>query len=37
MIMQAAGPSVFRKDPWEHVTFAEKLGLGRRAYELVRV
>jgi hypothetical protein len=37
MITQAAGPSVFRRDPWEHVAFAEKLGMGSRAYELVRV
>jgi uncharacterized Fe-S center protein len=37
MIIQAAGPSVFRRDPWEQVAFAEKIGLGSRAYELVRV
>lgn len=37
MIIQAVGPSVFRRDPWEQVAFAEKIGLGSRAYELVRV
>jgi uncharacterized protein len=37
MIIQAAGPSVFRRDPWEQVAFAERIGLGSRAYELVRV
>jgi uncharacterized protein len=37
MITAAGGPSVFRRDPWEQVAFAEKIGLGSRTYELVRV
>ena len=37
MITAEAGPSVFRRDPWEQVVFAEKIGLGTRTYELVRV
>jgi uncharacterized protein len=37
LITAAAGPSVFRRDPWEQVAFAEKIGLGSRAYEIVRV
>jgi uncharacterized Fe-S center protein len=37
MIIAAGGPSVFRRDPWEQVAFAEKIGLGSRVYEIVKV
>ena len=37
MIIQHAGPAVFKKDPWEQVEFAAKIGLGSRTYELVEV
>jgi hypothetical protein len=37
MILDNAGPAVFKRDPWEQVEFAEKIGLGSRSYELVEV
>ena len=37
MILKNAGADVFRRDPWEQVEFAEKIGLGSRKYELVKV
>ena len=37
MIIQNSGPAVFKRDPWEQVEFAEKIGLGSRTYELVNV
>ncbi len=36
MIAKNSGPHVFKRDPWEQVEFAEKIGLGRRNYELIR-
>lgn len=35
MITQRAGPGVFKRDPWEQVACAVKIGLGSRNYELV--
>ena len=37
MILENAGPAAFKRDPWEQVDFAEKIGLGSRRYELVEV
>jgi len=37
MIVDNGGPGVFKRDPWEQVEFAEKIGLGSRTYELVNV
>lgn len=37
MIVNEAGPAVYKRDPWEQVEFAEKIGLGSRTYELVKV
>ncbi|MDH4271710.1 MAG: DUF362 domain-containing protein [Candidatus Aminicenantes bacterium] len=37
MIIKDAGPAVFKRDPWEQVEFAAKIGLGSRTYELVDV
>jgi len=37
MIIKNAGAGVFKRDPWEQVEFAEKIGLGSRKYELVKV
>ena len=36
MIVNTVGPTVFKRDPWEQVEFAEKIGLGSRTYELIR-
>lgn len=37
MILEHGGPGAFKRDPWEQVEFAEKIGLGSRAYGLVRI
>jgi len=37
IIIQNSGPSVFKRDPWEQVEFAEKIGLGSRKYDLIEV
>jgi hypothetical protein len=37
MIIKNAGAGVLKRDPWEQVEFAEKIGLGSRKYELVNV
>jgi uncharacterized protein len=37
LIVNEAGPAVFKRDPWEQVEFAAKIGLGSRDYELVKV
>jgi len=36
MIQKNAG-NVFERDPWEHIRFAEKIGLGSMKYELVEI
>jgi uncharacterized Fe-S center protein len=36
MILREGGPRVFKRDPWEQVDFAEKIGLGSRKYEILR-
>jgi len=37
MITRNSSPVIFKRDPWEQVEFAEKIGLGSRTYELVEV
>ena len=37
MVLEHGGPGALKHDPWEQVDFAEKIGLGRRDYHLVRV
>lgn len=36
MIIKNAGAGVFKRDPWEQVEFAAKIGLSSRKYELVK-
>jgi len=37
MIKDNAESEVFVKDPWEQIEFAEKIGLGNKKYELVKI
>jgi uncharacterized Fe-S center protein len=37
LIVKEVGSAVFRRDPWEQVEFAAKIGLGSRTYDLVKV